>query len=118
MIVELGLMPVLIQYFGQVSIAGLATNFFIVPAADVLLMVGLTCGSVGALWPAFVPQFATDLIHYFLSALIYTIHWFGDKPWAVLNLNRWPVALQIFYDGVFICLLMILNATLTRRKHR
>ncbi|MGB9707005.1 MAG: ComEC/Rec2 family competence protein, partial [Microgenomates group bacterium] len=86
---QLGVLPILLTNFGQISFAAPIINALVLPAVPLIMVLGLITGIFGLLWqPA--GQIASLFAWVPLTYFVKIVEWFGNLPWASAEIGRIP----------------------------
>lgn len=100
--VHLGIWPLLLGYFHQLSLVGFLANWTLFPFSGVLMIYGLLLGSWGVLAPGQVPEPLINGMRFLLQATLKAIE--GLSRWkfaaVVLHAPPWPVC-AVYYLTLF-----------------
>jgi len=111
--VHLGIWPLLLNYFHQLSLVGFLANWTLFPLSGVLMIYGLLVGSWGVLSPGRVPKPLIDGMSFLLQTTLKAIE--GLSRWkfaaVVLRAPPWPLC-AVYYLSLFGILFLI-----RRRKY-
>jgi|GEM_PF-2005552 len=94
-VVHLGIWPVLVFYFHQISLAGFITPFSIYPLAALGMFLGLLLGLIGMVCPALLPAWIIWPVHALMVMLLRSIAWFAQWRYAVWPLQ--PITLPAYF---------------------
>lgn len=100
-------LPLIAHYFGIISPISILTNIFIVPAVEIVLMLGAYSIFLGLIYIPIAGIF--NGVNY---CLITFILWFVEKaasiPGAYFLINKFPIsAILIYYSVFFSCFLLL-----------
>lgn len=112
--VQVGTWPVLVAYFGQLSVTGLAANALLIVPTGVLLVAGLGMGIFGSVFPPLVPEFAIDTISVLTHACLWIIDRCARPSWATVPIQPPAGPWILLYYGVLCGILYAVHAH--RRK--
>ena len=100
---QICVMPILIYFFGQISVVSLLTNMLVLPTIPLAMLLVFLAGATYLVWPLLaqvVGFVATWLIRYHQMVMNY----FGNLSWAMFDVN-----FNLF--GVAICYTIIATVT-------
>jgi len=101
-IVHLGVWPVFVFYFHQISLAGFLAPFIVYPLATTAMIAGLFVGFFGVALPQWVPAWVLALIRMLLHLIIGCITRLAHGSYASLHLLPLSEARMIlYYLGLF-----------------
>ena len=100
---QLAVLPLLLVYFGQLSIISPMVNLLILLLVPQTMLLGFATGIVGMFWLLPAKLFAW-IAWLYLTVELSVIKFFADLPLASVNL-RWNWFLAIFYYAVILFLL-------------
>lgn len=101
-VVHIGIWPILVLYFHQLSLAGVLAPFTIYPLAALCMILGMGLGAVGLWHAAWVPSWALQGLHHLLHLLTAAIWRMGQAPHAALPLLPLKEgAMLLYYLGLF-----------------
>ncbi len=105
LVMSLGLLPLSVWFFGQISLAGVLANLVAVPLVT-LLVVPLTLIGVALLpWPTWAGAFLGVAV-WLMDGLWWAAGWLQTMPWAqvfMIEPSLWAVLLALFGSA---CLLL------------
>ena len=101
-------LPLIIGYFGQLSIVSLAANLFILPAQAGVMIWGALATLVGLLSPAIGQLFAW-LAWLFLTYTIQLVRFFAAIPGAAVPVDVPPLAVVGIYVVIFVITWLVLR---------
>jgi len=96
--VHIGVGPLLVYYFHQLSLAGFVANWTLFPWAGGLMIAGLSLGTWGVCSPGTVPSMLMTAMHMALRGTLRAIETMSGWTWAALPLpapSKW--ACGIYY---------------------
>lgn len=95
---QVGLWPVALRFFGQVSLVALLANLFVVPLASMITAAGFAALACFAVWPALALGFA-KVVSGVVLLLTTLTGWVAGIPGALANLPPWPVSSTLLFLG-------------------
>ncbi len=103
--VHLGVWPILVYYFQQISLVGLIANWTIFPLAGGLMIAGLAIGFWGLVLPASQPEWVIQGVHYALQVTLFVIQQMSRWTWAAIPVPPPPGWIYGVYYALVICIL-------------
>ncbi len=120
--VNVGVWPLLVYYFHQISLIGFVANWTIFPFSGALLIYGLVLGTWGVLSPGSVPFFLLRVMHQAMEGTLWTIEKMNDWEWAAFPLPAPSWAVCGVYYALLICILWkirhVKNASVLQQSRR
>jgi competence protein ComEC len=107
--VHVGMWPLLVYYFHQISLAGVVANWTVFPLSGGVMVLGLLVGIWGVCCPQSVPAMMTTGMHHVLQGTLSLISVMSGWRWAALALPAPSWKLCSFYYAVLICILVKVN---------
>ena len=107
--VHVGVWPLLIYYFHQLSLAGVLANWTLFPFSGLILVLGLLIGSWGVWRPGTVPRWMLQGMHGALRGTLIVIARMSGWKWAALPLAAPPWGVTGMYYLLLICILFKLH---------
>jgi competence protein ComEC len=107
---QIGMLPLMAQYFHRISVAGFAANLPAVLLTGIIVPVGFVALFAGLLWGA-LGHVLGRLLAVLLGALIWSVHWFARAPWVSYRVPSPPAfALAAFFLAALLFSWAILTA--------
>lgn len=103
--VHLGVWPLLVHYFHQLSLVGILANWTIFPLSGVLMVLGLLVGAWGAWAPQAVPGFMIHWMHGLMRVTLRSIQSMSGWSWSAIHVPALGWELWWVYYTLFICIL-------------
>ncbi len=114
---QLPLIPILIQYFQQISWSGPLVNLLLLVPAELIVVGGLAGEALGAVFPA-AGALAMAGMERILDGTRAIIHFWAGQPWAASYAPVWPWPWLIaYYLGLVLLLDGLRPNRLTGRPH-
>jgi competence protein ComEC len=102
LVVHLGVWPVLVFYFHQLSLSGILAPFTVYPLATLSMIVGLLLGAVGVVAPVLVPTWAIWPLHHLLRLIVTIISTLAHWSYAALPVIPLKEGgMVLYYAGLF-----------------
>ncbi len=95
-IVQLGLFPILTQYFGEFSIVGPAANALVLPLLAITVPVGLMISLIGGLLP-FVIQVLSVPVSYSIYWVQHVATYFGELEYGYLAVTHSSIFIYMIW---------------------
>ncbi|MFH1750032.1 MAG: ComEC/Rec2 family competence protein [bacterium] len=100
------ILPVLVYYFGQLSIVAPVVNMLILPVVPAAMFFGFISGILG--WVHIILGQFTGLIAYILLYYIVRVaEFFAAIPFAAINISKFGISFLILYYILFIAIYLI-----------
>ncbi len=112
--VNLGVWPLLIYYFHQLSVAGLLANWTLFPFSGIVMAFGLAVGCWGALAPATVPFWVIRIAGILAAMMLRAVRTVSGWSWAAIPLRPLSAEATFVY---YTCLFGILFLVRRRSIH-
>lgn len=93
---QVGLWPVSLRFFGQVSLVSLLANLFVVPLAAMITAAGFVALACFAVWPALALGFA-KVVSGVVLLLTTLTGWTARLPGALVAPPPWPVSSTLLF---------------------
>ena len=102
-VLQIGMIPLMAQYFHRISVVGFAANLPAVLLTGVIVPVGFASLCVGLFWTP-LAQILGRLLSAMLGVLLWCVHWFAQLPRASFRVPNPPVlALAAFFASALLC---------------
>lgn len=95
---QVGLWPVALRFFGQISLVSLLANLFVVPLAAMITAAGFVALACSAVWPALALGFA-KMVSGVVLLLGTLTGWVARIPGALVTLPPWPMSSMLLFLG-------------------
>jgi competence protein ComEC len=105
LVVHLGVWPLLVYYFHQMSLIGFLANWTIFPLSGGLMVAGLVLGSWGVISGGKLPDFLIQGMHSALAGTIGLVRWMSAGTWAAIRCPAPSWTVCVVYYAVLICIL-------------
>jgi len=103
--VHIGVWPILVYYFHQVSLAGLVANWTLFPIAGALMIAGLVIGFWGLACPLSQPEWIVGAMHYALRFTLALIEKMSGWSWSAIPISTPSWGICGIYYACLICIL-------------
>jgi len=111
-VIQVGMIPLMAQYFHRVSLVGVAANLPAVPLTSIIVPVGFAALCTGLVWGA-LGHALGRILAALVGALLWSVAWFARLSWASFRLPSPPsLALVAFFLAALLCA----SAVLTKRR--
>jgi len=107
--VHVGVWPLLLYYFHQLSLVGFLANWTLFPFSGFLTVLGLFIGAWGVWLPASVPDVLIRLMDVLLQGTLSAIERLSGWTWAAVAMPAPPGWVCGMYYGLLICILWKLH---------
>jgi competence protein ComEC len=107
--VHLGVWPLLIYYFHQLSLVGFLANWTLFPLSGFIMVMGLLLGIWGIYLPGSMPPCLIQGMHGILKGCLVAIERMSGWTWAAVPLSAPPWPITVVYYSLLICILFNLE---------
>ena len=107
---QVGMIPLMAQYFHRISLVGFAANLPAVLLTGVIVPLGFAALCAGLVWGALGHLLGRALAG-MVGALLWSVNWFARAPWASYRLPSPPsLAVAAFFLAALACASAVLSA--------
>jgi len=104
---QIGTFPLMALYFEKLSIAGIAANLIVVPAAGVALgLAAIILGCSSVTWLGFL---FGDFARLFIHTILEIVQWFGNLPYAYRDIPPFTIIQSIVFYSFAVFLIFAPN---------
>ncbi len=109
-VLQIGMIPLMAQYFHLVSMAGFAANFPAVLLTGLIVPLGFAALGAGLVWGA-LGRFLGRGLSILVSVLLSSVNWFARMPHASFRVPSPPtVIIAAFFASALLCAAGVLTA--------